>query len=305
MDKKIVIAGGTGLIGSRLCDILNQNGFKIRILSRSKRENSVGIEYAHWEPDSGILDPGILEDASVIINLAGAGIADKPWSPLRKAHILESRLKATECIRSALSKCGDKIPVYIAASAVGFYGDRGSEILDEGSSKGEGFLSDVCSQWEKAHASVDEYVHRSAILRIGIVMSSRGGAVDELIKKSLFGTYAYFGNGKAYYPWIHIDDLCAMILACINNDDHKGIFNACAKEAVSNKQFVKAIADARKGLGLLVPAPEFAIKLLLGEMAETVLTSARVQPKAFEKKGFQFKFETISEAAKDIIDRKI
>ena len=210
MKTKILIAGGSGLIGQRLIEQLDKTQYDIHILSRSKRPSTEHCQYHQWDTKLKTIDSEALDNVDLIVNLAGAGIADKRWTKERKALILSSRVDACETLAHHVKNLKSK-PAYIGASAVGLYGHRGKEVLDEKSSVGDGFLADVTKVWEEANDSLRPHCSQYALLRIGIVLSLDGGALKEIVKPARTGVFGYFGDGSAYYSWVHIDDICNMI----------------------------------------------------------------------------------------------
>jgi hypothetical protein len=238
-----------------------------------------------------------------IINLNGAGIADKRWTPERKKLLIESRTKSAKLIKSALEIAEHKPKAYISASAVGFYGDRKDEKLYETSSKGEGFLAECCHLWEESAIELGPFVDRLIIDRIGIVLSTKGGALPKILMTRQFGVYNYFGSGQQYYSWIHIDDLCRILLSQIENDSFVGVYNAVTPEPLTNKQFTTEIKETLNGK-LIIPAPVFGLRLMLGEMANVVLNSNRVIPKRLKEHSFNFKYNDLGKAVNDLIKNK-
>ena len=307
MKKKIVIAGGTGLVGQHMISMMDQDQYDIYILSRSESGEKDGIRYVNWNTRTSHIDnaDSLFKDVYGIINLAGAGIADKRWTDERKKVILDSRILSSDTLIKTIEQTGARPKVMLSASAVGYYGDRKEEKLTEDSLPGEGFISDVCVDWEKANLRADSLVDRNVILRIGIVLSGKGGALHEILKTTITGIYGYFGNGKAYYPWIHIDDLCRMFLEGLEDEKISGIYNASAEEPVTIKELVAGVRKAKGGFGPLLPVPGFGLRIALGQMATMLLNSTRAIPQAMMRDGFAFKFKTVTEAVKDILHRDI
>jgi len=304
MKTKILLAGGSGLIGTRLTQYLDKDQYTFNILSRSQRENGENYNYFLWDTNKKTIDPTALEGVSVVINLAGAGIADKRWTKSRKKVIIESRVNSAATIQNYI----DLIPkgaTYIGASAVGLYGDQGEKKLIESDTAGNGFLADVTKEWEDAHNKLKSDFSRHILLRIGIVLSEKGGALKEMIKPSQVGMYGYFGNGNAYYSWVHIDDICEMIKCSIESNDYNGIYNATAPEPISIKALIQALKAAQSGTGLLMPIPSLGLKLALGQMAEMLTNSTRVIPQRLLEQNHNFLFTDAEEAIRDILARKI
>lgn len=302
--KKILIGGGSGLVGHRLSHQLKAKGYKVCVLSRNPTKIKGFLAY-RWDLDSMDIDPLAVKDAYGIINLTGAGIADKRWTAARKEEIINSRLKSIELLERAIQINNDAPKVFINASAIGIYGDRGDELLNESSSPGEGFMADCCRQWEEALTVFKDKEMRLTILRIGIVLSQKGGALSKMLMPLNFGVGSYFGSGKQYYSWIHIDDLVNIFIKAIENEQFKGVYNAVAPSPITNYDFVKTIKTALGKIGILAPAPEFVMRLAMGEMANVVLNSNRVIPERLNNQNFEFKFENLSFAVKDLAKRHI
>ena len=301
MKKSILIAGGSGLVGSRFIELIDSSKYDIYILSRNARSEN-GIRYFEWNFNDMTIDENAVK-VDYIINLNGAGIADKKWTPERKKLLIESRVKSAKLIKSALEKTGHSPKVYISASAIGFYGDRKNELLDESSEAGIGFLAECCKIWEESASELKSNVDRLVINRIGIVLSSKGGALPKILMTKSLGLYNYFGNGQQYYSWIHIDDLCRIILSQIEDKTFNGIYNAVTPSPLTNKEFTSQIKDSMNGI-LMFPAPAFGLRLALGEMADVVLNSSRVIPKRLEQHSFDFKFNNLGKAVIDLVNNK-
>jgi uncharacterized protein (TIGR01777 family) len=303
MKKSILIAGGSGLVGSRLIKLLDASKYSIHILTRNSKKNSANISYFQWNFEDMTIDEDAVK-VDYIINLNGAGIADKRWTDSRKKLLIDSRVKSAKLIKSALESSKHRPKAYISASAVGFYGDRGDEKLYEHSPAGTGFLAECCTLWEKSALEIKPLVERLLINRIGIVLSTKGGALPKILMTKQVGVYNYFGNGQQYYSWIHIDDLCQIFIYQIENESAVGIFNTVTPEPLTNKQLTTKIKDALNGY-LVLPAPAFSLRLLLGEMANVVLNSSRVYPKRLLEQTFEFKHMDLGSAVKDLQKREI
>lgn len=303
MKETILLAGGTGLVGSRLLDQIDYSKYKVHILSRKKKPDTERINYFTWDFQKMEIEKGAV-DVDYIINFTGAGIADSRWTDARKKLLISSRVDSARLIKKGLENSGHRPKAYISASAVGFYGDRGSEKLTEHSPVGEGFMADCCQQWEESAKELTPLVDRLVVNRIGIVLSTKGGALPKILMTKAVGVYNYFGSGSQYYSWIHIDDLCRVFLKNITDESMSGIYNAVAPEPLTNKDFTIKIKDTLGGLAAL-PAPKFGLRLLLGEMADVVLNSNRVYSTQLEKENFHYDFSDLGLAVKDLLDRKI
>ncbi len=302
----VLIAGGTGLIGTRLSHILQEKGYKVAHLSRNPDPNSPFQVYS-WNSEKGTLDMQAFQDCNYIINLAGARIADKNWSRSRKKRIISSRVNSALLISKYIAD--NSIPhlkAYISASAIGFYGNRGEELLDEDSQSGQhGFLPESVVAWENAIDEVAANGVRTVAFRIGIVLSSRGGALNKLMLPLKLLASPYFGNGQQWFSWIHIDDLCRLFVMAIEEEKINGAYNAVSPNPVRNKEFVETLKNAMHALAYVFPIPTFALRAAMGEMADVVLDSTKVASKKIEKSGFVFHFPELLPALHDILRRKI
>ncbi|MBK8625565.1 MAG: TIGR01777 family protein [Saprospiraceae bacterium] len=303
-DKKTIwIAGGDGLVGKHLVKMLDKTKFEIFILSRkTKKSNEKGVHYIVWNTEKQIIEDAPIPDH--IINLAGAGIADERWSAKRKALLISSRVNSASTIKKYLESHNITPKTYISASAVGFYGHRSDEFLTEVCKPGSEFMSDCCVQWENAAKDTGSLCQRTVILRIGIVLSTLGGALPKMLMTQNLGIFNYFGNGNQYYPWIHIDDLSRLILEAIENQRFKGIYNAVAPQEITNKNMMIEIIQTNQIKGLLIPVPSFSLKLILGEMSAVVLNSNRVSASKLLSEGFHFQFSNAGEAVRDLLTTK-
>ena len=300
----ILIAGGSGLIGTRLTNILTSKGYTVAHLSRSSNPKAVCKQYI-WDVENGTIDDNAILDADYIINLAGAGIADARWSAARKALIISSRAQSAALIHSSILRLGKQPKAYISAAAIGFYGDCGEEPVDENSASGEGFLAESCIDWETAAHSLQDAAPRVVVLRIGIVLSTLGGALQKTIAPLRLGVASYFGNGAQYYSWIHIDDVCHVFIKAIEDESMNGCYNAVSPQAMPNKTFTKILQQCFGGFSLLLPVPNFVLRILLGEMADVVMTGANVRASKLLNTGFEFQFADLSTALSDLLKRKV
>jgi uncharacterized protein len=298
--KNILIAGGTGLIGTHLSQLLKSKGYTVSHLSRRANPNAEFPTYA-WQPEKSTFDKKAFDEADAIINLAGAGIADKLWSKKRKQEIIDSRTSGNALIAQYLRSEKHNVKAYISASAIGFYDDRGGELLTETSSAGTGFLAESTVAWEKAIAEVAATDTRTVALRIGVVLSPEGGALQKMLLSFLFRLGVYFGNGRQWVSWIHRMDLCNLFLWALETPSVSGTFNAVAPTPLSNLDLTKAISAAKGGFYLLLPTPAFVLRLVMGEMADVVLGSTRVSSQKVQNQGFVFKFPEALTALKDLL----
>jgi uncharacterized protein len=296
----VLIAGGTGLVGTRLSEILRGRGYKVIHLSRHQNLEAKFPAYA-WNVEKGTIDENALSQADYVINLAGAGIADKRWTVSRKKIIIESRTQSTALLSRFIKEKSLNIKAYLSASAIGFYGNREDDLMTEESPAGNGFLVESTIEWEKYVKSIEALNTRTVVFRIGVVLSTKGGALEKMLISFLFRLGVYFGDGKQWFSWIHIEDICNMFVWAIENEKVEGTFNAVAPNPVTNYDLTKAIADAKGGGYLMLPTPEFALRMGMGEMADVVLSSTRVSAQKIENQGFRFQFREILPALRDLL----
>ncbi|MBK7406917.1 MAG: TIGR01777 family protein [Saprospirales bacterium] len=298
----ILVAGGTGLIGSRLCTRLQENGHQVALLSR-KPGASGKIKTYQWDPARGTIDLTAIQQADAVINLAGAGIADTLWTAARKRLIVESRAQSTALLRQAIQSTPNNVQTYLSASAIGFYGHAGEEWLEETASTGKGFLAESTKAWEDAFHEVEKLNIRAVALRIGIVLTPKGGALEKILLPFKGRVGSYFGNGRQWYSWIHIEDVCRLFLYAMENIDMRGIYNAVAPNPVTNKELVESIAKVRGGFNLIAPVPAFLLRTAMGEMADVILNSNRVSAKKTVAAGFTFQYPELSPALEALLKK--
>lgn len=302
--QKVLITGGTGLIGSRLSVALMSKGYQVSHLSRKENLKATFPAYK-WNIDNGEVDVRALEQADYIVHLAGAGVADKPWTAKRKQLIIDSRVKSGALLQQKLKEIGKRPKAIVCASASGFYGNRSDEKLDESAPKGQGFLSDVVEKWEAANDGFKDVTDRLTQLRIGIVLSTQGGALQKMLPSYKFRIGAYFGSGQQCYSWIHIDDLVGMFAHAIEEETVNGTYNAVAPNPVTNKYLAELIGKVTGKPALLVPAPAMVMRLVLGEMSTVVLDGARLSTDKIRAAGFDYLFVNVNSALRDLITRNI
>ena len=304
MAETVLIAGGTGLIGSFLSPLLRGAGYTVLHLSRTQDLEAEFPAY-HWDIQRGELDLEALERADYVINLAGAGIADKLWTKDRRRVIVSSRVDGALLFKEKIKQCQTPPKAYLSASAIGYYGDRGTERLTVESAPGTGFLASTTLQWENAIREVAETGVRTAWLRTGIVLSTKGGALQKIMLpfKAFIGSY--FGDGSQYYSWIHIEDIARMYLYLINHDGLAGAFNGTAPHPETNKELTYKVRTAIKKTAIVAPVPEAALRLGMGDMADTVMGSSLVLPERITSAGFEFMHPELLPALRDLLARKI
>jgi len=298
--QTVLLAGGTGLTGTALSQLLIQKGYRVVILTRNGKRKGLP-EYAVWNPDRGTIDRQAVEQADYIVHLAGAGVADKRWNTARKKEILDSRVQSSALLVKALAEIPNKVKAIIAASAIGWYGPDPSipnpHPFVETDPSSPGFLGETCLKWEQSIDPVSGLNKRLVKFRTGLVLSREGGAFPEFRRPVNLGVAAILGNGNQVISWIHIDDLCNLYLRAIEDDHLEGVYNAVAPTPVSNKALTLRLAKAVKSsfyIPLYVPA--FIIKAMLGEMSIEVLKSTTVSADKIRNTGFKFIYPTIEAA---------
>ncbi len=294
-----MITGGTGLVGTRLTELLRQRGHEVMHLSRRAQAGSVSA--FTWDVQKGTLDERALNDVDAVIHLAGAGVADARWTAARKKEILDSRVDSTRLLQKYLAN-NSRVKTFIAASAIGYYGfTTADEWVTETTSPGRDFLADVTRQWEDAVDQLALPSRRVIKLRIGIVLSANGGALAEIAKPVRWGFGAPLGSGRQYMSWIHLDDVCAMFIHALENATLSGAYNAVAPKPATNRQVTEAIAAALRKPLWLPPVPAFVLRLALGEMALMVLAGSRISPEKIIQTGFRFTHTDLRAAVADLL----
>jgi uncharacterized protein len=301
----VIITGGTGLIGTALSNYLVSRGMQVIILTRdprSHRSASPGISYAAWNIDEQSANEEAFKKAKYVIHLAGAGVADKPWTAGRKKEIVESRTKSSALLVRVLKNIPNNIGSVVSASAIGWYKENQAVPAVETDPPDGGFLGETCRVWENSIQPVTGLGKRLVILRTGIVLSNQGGAFPAFSKPVRFGIAGILGNGKQMISWIHIEDMCRLYMEAMINPGWNGIYNAVAPTPVSNRTFTLELAKKMKGSFYLpLPVPDFLLRLLLGARSEEVLKSSNISSNKLKQQGFQFIFPAIDGAFRDLI----
>ena len=303
MVEKVLITGASGLIGQRLTSLLLKEGVDCNLLGREGKSNlkDKRVKAFKWDIDTGEMDERAFEGVTAIIHLAGAGVADKRWTESRKKEIVESRVKSADLIYRFLKKGNHQVKTFISASAVGYYGDCGAELVSENHKPANTFLADVCKKWEQGAVKIGRLGIREVRCRIGIVLAEKGGALPELVKTIPLGVAGYFAKDNLYYPWIHIDDVCGIMIHALENPKLNGPYNTTAPGPILLKVLMQHILKVKKSSAILVPAPPFALKLAMGEMSEMLLSSQNCSDKKILDAGYRFKYADIDEALKDAL----
>lgn len=295
----ILLTGGSGMIGKRLSRHMIDNGHQVAWLSHSEA-HAEHVRIFKWDIEKAIIDEEAIKWAEVIVHLAGENIAERKWTRSRKKKIIESRTKSTALLKQSLETIPHRVHTILAASAIGYYGDRQKELLYENSGPGMGFLSECCTQWEAALHTLFAPDRRLVILRTGIVLDAAAGALKEMMKTLPFGIAPVLGNGKQIYSWIHLDDMCLMYMHALSNYIMKGVYNAVAPFPVTQRYMMKIIRKTRRSFSLIVPVPSISLRIILGELSSVVLISQNVSCDKFSATGFKFKFDHIEPALQDI-----
>jgi uncharacterized protein len=302
---KVIVTGSTGLVGRALVRSLLSDGHEVTRLVRGGAQGfrAPGTAAVHWNPESGEIDAKELEAHAAAVHLAGESIADGRWDEAKKRRILESRVKGTHLIAETLAGLNAKPRVLVSASAIGFYGNRGAEVLREESASGTDFLSEVCREWEKATLAASRAGLRVVHLRIGVVLSADGGALQKMMAPFKLGLGGKVGSGEQYMSWITLEDLVAVIRRAVEDESLRGPVNAVAPAPVTNKEFTKTLGHAL-GRPTFFQVPAFAARLAFGEMADALLLSgARVEPSRLKEAGYQFKHATLAEALRSLLGK--
>jgi uncharacterized protein (TIGR01777 family) len=291
---RIVISGATGLVGAALRSaLLAENNEVARLVRPSSSQLAGDIR---WDPASGAIDAAAMEGADAVVNLNGAGIGDGRWTEERKKLLRSSRVDSTRVLVDALVKLQRKPRVFISASAIGYYGSRGDEILTEASAGGGDFIAALSRDWEAEALRADAVGVRTVIARFGIALSAKGGALPRMLTPFKLGAGGRLGSGTQWMSWIALDDVVGAIRAAIANDQLRGPFNLVAPNPVQNSEFTRLLAKVLHRPAIF-PAPAFALRLALGEMADALLLSSqRVQPERLISAGFTFRFENLESA---------
>jgi len=306
MNKTVLITGGTGMVGRRLTELLLEKNYQVAYLSRRK-DNIANVTVYRWDIEKGYIEEQALETADYIVHLAGAGIADARWTSKRKQEIIESRTKSIELIAKELQSRPLKVKACVAASAIGFYGaNTGDEHLSENHPSGTDFLAHVTRSWEQASELMDNVGVRTTKLRIGIVLSSQGGALPKIAAPVRWGVGAPLASGKQWVSWIHLDDLCRMFIAALENPQWSGIYNAVAAPPVTNAALTRQIAEVLNRPLWLPNIPAFALKIVYGQMSDVVLGGNYVLNQRISKKtDFQYQFPNLNDALQNLLVQEL
>ena len=302
----VLITGGSGLVGTRLTEILLERGFMVSHLTRKMEEKIMGgkpLKTYVWDIKKGVIDEKALLEADYLVHLAGAGIADENWSNERKKEIIESRTKSIDLIVNKLKILPHKIISFASASGIGYYGaDTGNEHISEQHTPGTDFVADCCIQWEAAADKIQALGIRTVKLRTGIVLSEKGGALPKLTQPVRWGVGAALGTGKQWQSWIHLDDLCEMYIKSLTDQQMTGVYNAVAPNPVTNRDLTNMSAQVLNRPFWMPSVPKFALKLVFGEMASIVLGGNYVLNQRIKQEtDFDYKFVEVKRALEDLL----
>lgn len=297
---KIIVTGATGLIGTALVSKLRAAGHHV---VRLVRKEPLGDSDVLWDPNAGKLDPMPLEGLDAAVHLAGENIAGARWNEAVKKKIHDSRVNGTRLLAETLARLKTPPRTLVCASAIGFYGDRGDEVLTEESPRGSGFLADVCADWEEAAAQAEKKGVRRVSLRIGVVLSPDGGALRKMLPPFRMGLGGVIGSGRQYWSWVSIEDVTGVILHALNTPSLKGPVNTVAPQPPTNAEFTRTLGRVL-GRPTVFPMPAFVARLALGEMADALLlASARVVPARLKASGYSFRHADLETALRDLLKK--
>jgi uncharacterized protein len=296
---RVVISGATGLVGRALTASLKADGHAVAKFARPGEAKNPGD--VDWNPGAALVDVAALEGCDAVVNLSGAGIAAKRWTEKRKRVLRSSRIDTTRVLVESLSRLKRKPSVFISASAVGFYGNRGDEVLTESAAHGKDFLSILARSWEAEAHRVEVIGIRTVIARFGIVLAKDGGSLPEMARPVKLGVGGRMGSGKQWISWVAMEDVVRILRRAIEDASWRGPVNVASPNPERNEDFVKILASVLHRPAV-VPAPRFALRIALGEMADALLLSSqRAKPEFLEKAGFAFRYENLEEAIHDIL----
>jgi uncharacterized protein (TIGR01777 family) len=291
----ITLTGASGFIGGALISKLKEDGHQLHVLGRGAPRDSA-IPFSKWDASGKLAPPAqAIADADAIIHLAGEQVGQR-WTPEVKRRILDSRVNGTRRLVDAIAASEPKHPrTLISASAIGYYGNRGDDILTETSKPGKGFLADVCVEWETAAQSASNFGLRVVCLRIGVVLGHGGGALGQMLPFFRMGTGGRIGNGRQWMSWIHLDDLVGLLLSALNDQALKGPVNGTAPNPVTNADFTHTLGEVIHRPAVL-PIPEFGLRLMYGEMAQVLIEGQRVMPEVATRASYQFRYPDLRTA---------
>jgi len=299
MNQHILLTGATGMLGKHLTDTLLKQGHTLSVLARKPTAiNNVKVYL--WDVDKGQIDTTCLHGVDTIIHLAGENIAKERWTEKRKKEIIDSRVLSVRLLFKTLREHKNEVKNFISAAAVGFYGDRGDEILTEDSAPGKGFMADCCVKWENAIDEGENLGFRIVKIRTGVVLAKDDGALPQMVQPIKLFVGAPLGSGNQWIPWIHYKDMTAIYTHVLENDSLEGVYNACAPFPVTNKTLTKAIAKQLHRPVWPFGVPEKVMSVILGEMSAVVLSSTNTSAQKLLDTDFIFQYTHLDEALTDI-----
>jgi len=297
---KVLITGGSGLVGKELSKKLIEKGYEVLILSRNKSRPEIPNTY-YWNPEKEEIDSEAIANTDYIIHLAGANIGEKRWTTKRKQEILDSRVKTAELLLKKINETQAKPKAFISASATGYYGAITSDkTFVETDTPANDFLGKTCLNWEESADKFAETGIRTVKIRTGLVLTKKGGALEKMLVPVKLGLGSPIGSGKQYMPWIHIDDLCNIYMKAIEDTKMEGAFNAVAPEHITNKEFMKTLAEVLKKPFWFPNIPSFVLKIVFGEMSKIVLKGSKVSSEKIIKVDYRFEFTNLKDAFDDL-----
>ena len=293
----IIIAGGTGLIGRRLSEILVKRGHMVHILTRQNIKDSTNIKYFKWSVGHSI-DMNVFEGATVIINLTGAGIADKKWTTSRKKELIDSRIEPAKFLHQIMKGEGIHLDLYCSSSGSNYYEDSLEKIYVETDKPGTGFIQKLCADWEEQAFALQSNANRVVVLRTGAVLAKQGSFQQKFTMTTKLGIAGLFGSGAQFVSWIHIDDLCRLYLHAIEQTSMTGAYNAAISHPTSHLQFVKTFLKTSKRKALILKSPKWVSKLVFGELSVLLNAGVAISHQKAKDSGFTFEFEDLETAIK-------
>jgi uncharacterized protein (TIGR01777 family) len=296
----VVVSGASGLVGSALVPALRAAGHSVRRLVRPGR--AAGPDDIPWDPERGGVDPAGLAGCDAVVHLAGENIAARRWSDAQKKRLRDSRVGPSARLAAALAAMPQRPSVLVQASAVGYYGNRGDEILTDSSPPGRGFLPSLCLEWEQAAAAAAAAGIRVVHPRFGIILSPRGGALAKMLPPFRFGVGGVVGSGRQYWPWLALDDAVGIVERALADESLRGTVNAVVPQPATNREFTATLARVLRRPAVM-PLPAFALRLALGEMGSLLLESARVVPQRLQEVGYRHQYPDLEEALRHLLGR--